>query len=126
MTKQHLKALQDIQGKIKKAVSYIQKDSTFICSNVMPHNLSYYDKDGKGLTPMNKHTGTDLCYLYSALENITGIINDELNPLKTFTFLLHHDNGKTKISTKAADLESARTLICKAENCPPIALELYC
>jgi hypothetical protein len=43
-----------------------------------------------------------------------------------YTFLLHHDNGKTLISVMAANLETAKNAICIAENCPPCALELYC
>jgi len=43
--------------------------------------------------------------------------------MKLYTFLLHHDNSYTVISTMATDLNAARDMICKAENCPGCALE---
>ncbi len=42
--------------------------------------------------------------------------------MKTFIFKLKHDNGSFKLSTVARDLETAKDMICKAENCPAGAL----
>lgn len=77
MTKKQLQQLQNIQYSLKKGIDYLKKDSTLVCSDSLPHNLSFYNKDGKGITPMNKFVGTDLCYLYNALQNITEIILSE-------------------------------------------------
>lgn len=74
MTKKKLKQLEDIQYKLSKAVTYLKRSDTFVCSDKLPHALSYYDKHGKGLTPMNKEIGSDLCYLYSAFNAVTNMI----------------------------------------------------
>lgn len=79
MTKKQLKQLQDIQYRLITGISYIKKDSTLVCSDKMPTALSFYNKDGKGITPMNKEIGSDLCYLYSALSNLTALILAEQN-----------------------------------------------
>lgn len=77
MTKKQLKQLQDIQGRLIKGINYIKNKNTLICSNILPTALSYYNKEGEGITPMNKEIGSDLCYLYSALSNLTDIILSE-------------------------------------------------
>ena len=74
MTKKQIKALQNIQSALLKASNYIQSEHTFVCSDSLPNALSYYNKDGKGLTPMNKQIGSDLCYLGNAIRDITYLI----------------------------------------------------
>lgn len=77
MTKKRLKQLEDIQGRLIKGIDCIKNNNTLVCSKSLPTALSYYNKEGEGITPMNKEIGSDLCYLYSALANLTGIINAE-------------------------------------------------
>lgn len=79
MTKKRLKQLQDVQSRLITGINYIKRDSTIICSNRLPNATSYYNKEGEGISPMNKEIGSDLCYLYSALANLTAIILSEQN-----------------------------------------------
>lgn len=46
--------------------------------------------------------------------------------MKTYQATLKHDNGKHRMTVKAETIEGARMMICKAENCPPGAVELKC
>jgi hypothetical protein len=77
MTKKQIAALQDIQGRLLKGIQHLKKDNVFVCSDTLPTSLSFYNKDGKGITPVNKEIGSDLCYLYSALSNLTTLILHE-------------------------------------------------
>lgn len=77
MTKKLIKELQDVQGRLIKGIAYIKKDSVFICSDTLPNGLSFYNKEGKGITPMNKEVGSELAYIYTALYNLTEIILSE-------------------------------------------------
>lgn len=87
MTKKRLKQLEDIQMGLIKGINYIKSNNTLICSKSLPHSLSYYNRDGEGITIMNKEIGSDLCYLYSALANLTALIMAEKRielPIETF------------------------------------------
>lgn len=48
------------------------------------------------------------------------------NTMKTYQATLKHDNGTHRMTVKAETIDQARNLICKAENCPPGAVQLRC
>ncbi len=48
------------------------------------------------------------------------------NTMKTYQATLKHDNGTHRMTVKAETIEQARSLVCKAENCPPGAVQLRC
>ncbi len=79
MTKKHLKQLEDIQYRLIKGINYLKQPEIEVCHSKHLDALSFYNKAGEGLQPMNKQIGSDLCYLYSALANITNIILAEKN-----------------------------------------------
>lgn len=79
MTKKQLAELQDIQFRITKGIDFLKRDSIFICSDKLPNSTSYYNKEGKGITEVNKNIGSDLCYFYSALSNLNALIIREQN-----------------------------------------------
>lgn len=87
----------------------------YICSLIWSEYNHFYYIDDNYKQP-------ELLSYAAALREANRILGN----LQTFTFLLHHNNGKVKLSVKAKDVDTARELICKAENCPPRALELYC
>ena len=73
--------LNRILSDMKRAQAYLLEKDTLVCRTTMPHNLSFYNKDGVGITPMNKEIGSDLHRLHAAiydLENrLTTTIDDK-------------------------------------------------
>lgn len=71
------KELQDITIALefaRKAKKYLEKDSTVVATKMLPHGLSFYNKDGEGITPLQKFAGSDLCYLLNAIDRLEGIV----------------------------------------------------
>ena len=68
--------LHNILARLRKAESYIEKEDTLICSKSLPHALSFYDKTGTGITPMNKQAGSDICYLYNGINELEYFIEN--------------------------------------------------
>jgi len=46
--------------------------------------------------------------------------------MNTYVIALKHDNGYVNIHVTAKDYKTAKTMLCKAENCPERALTLVC
>lgn len=46
--------------------------------------------------------------------------------MKQYQATLKHDNGTHRMTVKAETIEQAMSLVCKAENCPPGAVQLRC
>lgn len=67
--------LQNILSDMKTARKYIMKPQTLICSNVLPNLTSYYNKAGEGITPMTKECGSELCYLFNAIDKLERFLN---------------------------------------------------
>ena len=42
--------------------------------------------------------------------------------MKTYVFILQHDNGEVRIKTRANSLEAAKNMVAQAESCPLSAL----
>jgi len=73
MAKLTNKQLSSIDGAIDKLFrlqAFLMRNDIEICTRMLPNALSYYDKDGKALTPLNKQIGSDLVFLQAALEDL--------------------------------------------------------
>lgn len=77
LSQKQLRELQSIKDALDRAVKYLKKEDTILCTASMPHGLSYYDKHGKGITPVEKMIGSDLCYLFNAHGALTRMILNE-------------------------------------------------
>lgn len=75
LTKKQEADLTTVLAFMKKAKKFIEQDRIFICSNTLPNSLSYYDKDGNGITPMSKFVGSELCYLLNAIDRLESVLN---------------------------------------------------
>lgn len=83
MTKKQIKELKHVLNGLNIAVKYLQKDDVLICSPYLPHALSFYNKEGKGITPMTKFIGSDLCYLLNSRTYLERFITEAETPKKT-------------------------------------------
>lgn len=67
--------LQNILSDLKTAEKYIQRTDIELCRlNKMPYGTSYINKEGQGVDIINKHIGSDLCYLYNAIRKLENIL----------------------------------------------------
>jgi hypothetical protein len=82
MTKKNLNELKHVLNGLNIAVKYLQREDVSICSNALPHALSFYNKEGKGITPMQKFVGSDLCYLLNSRDYLIRFIENIENPPK--------------------------------------------
>lgn len=66
--------LNDILSNLKRAESYIKKDTTVICSksNITAAKVDTYINEftGEKVINHNKHIGTELCYLYNGIDKL--------------------------------------------------------
>ena len=83
MTNKHSDALTAIRTDLTKVIFFLESPSVEVCTNQLPNALSYYDKDGTGLTPINKIVGSDLCYLRNALQKLDTILSKEGKQIDT-------------------------------------------
>lgn len=45
--------------------------------------------------------------------------------MKTYELALKHDQGTVTLRTRAANIQAAKEIICKAENCPESAIQWW-
>lgn len=74
MTKKDIATLNDILGRLTTAENFIKDSKTEVCASLLPCSTSFYNKEGKGLTPILKEAGSDLCALYVAKKKLTNFI----------------------------------------------------
>ena len=83
LSKKDAAKLNAILGDLNKVKNYIQKESTIIAGKTnitsLPENTYINKKTGEQIIEFNKNVGTELCYLYNAIEKI----NYLLNPITT-------------------------------------------
>ena len=64
---------------LERVKHYIVKDSTVVACKTsitsMPENTYLNKKTGEQIVTFNKHIGTELCYLYNAIDKLKYIIN---------------------------------------------------
>lgn len=58
----------------RKARKYLAKDSTVVATTMLPNLTSYYNKEGAGITPLQKFVGSDLCYLDNSINRLECIV----------------------------------------------------
>jgi len=75
LNKKEKQALTTALANLAKGVEYLKSDRVIMChSNKSPNHFSYINKQGQGIDEMNKFIGSDLCYLYRALEALQQVI----------------------------------------------------
>lgn len=76
--------LRDILSNLITAQKYILKENVLICrkDNGKPYGTSYVNKEGTGISEMNKHIGIDLCYLYNAINKLSVMLTEEPKTLE--------------------------------------------
>lgn len=74
LNKKEKQSLESVLYDLKRAKNYILKDNTIIAGKTnitsMPENTYLNKKDGEQIVVFNKHIGTELCYLYNAIERL--------------------------------------------------------
>ena len=70
--------LRDIERDLLQAKRYIKSDRTHFC--VRTNNITTLDytnkASGESLQIMNKDVGSDLCYLYNAIDSLNRLLID--------------------------------------------------
>jgi hypothetical protein len=85
ITKKEKKNLENILYDLERVKSYILKDKViFVIKSslgAMPEDTYFNKKDGHTITSGNKHIGTELCYLYNAVDKLTWFLKPKINEL---------------------------------------------
>ena len=74
MTKKQIAELKHVLNGLNIATKYLNREDIKICTSALPNALSFYNKEGQGITPMQKFVGSDLCYLLNAKEYLSRFI----------------------------------------------------
>jgi len=74
LTNKAIKRLENLQRRLKEAERFINRPDIKICSTSLPNNLSYYNKEGEGITPLTKFIGSDLMQLSNAINDLHYIL----------------------------------------------------
>jgi hypothetical protein len=74
LTKKQKKQFEHLQYHLQRAAKFLKSSSTYVCVDILPNALSFYNKEGKGLNPINKEMGSDLCGLFMALAEVNRIL----------------------------------------------------
>jgi hypothetical protein len=77
MSKAELNALENMLRMLNASIKFLNREDIFICSNALPTNLSYYNSEGKGLSPMTKFSGNDLAGLLDIKQGLTSMLAEE-------------------------------------------------
>ncbi len=85
LTKKDQAFLSNILIDLKKAQKYILRVDTLIClkDTGKPYGTSYVNKEGAGLSVMNKEIGSDICYLYNSIRNLENALYPPVTVLET-------------------------------------------
>lgn len=76
LTKKQIQELNYILGRITAGVAYIDKPDTKVCTtDRVPNAFSYVNKEGEGITAINKEIGSPLVYIRTAKEMLSDFIS---------------------------------------------------
>lgn len=70
LTNKQVQELENILNEITTTKKFVLSPRIQICTTTLPDSLSFYNKEGLGITPITKEAGSDLCYLYKAEERL--------------------------------------------------------
>jgi hypothetical protein len=79
LSKTLIAELENALNNLSAGIDYLKNPKTKVCTSMIPHALSYYNKDGQGLTPVNIEAGSDIVRLYKAksiIENLLSTVNN--------------------------------------------------
>jgi len=76
MTKKHLRQLNAILSDLLTVKKFLFRSDIEVCTDKMPNALSFFDQTGRGLTPLMQAYGSDLVYLWNAIDKLEAMILD--------------------------------------------------
>ena len=80
MNKKDSKRLYAILEDMEKTQEYLLKPTVHVgVENKCPNGLSYTNRDGISIDSINKYVGSNLCYLYNAINRLKGLL-EEVTP----------------------------------------------
>lgn len=91
MTKKQKRELESILHNLKAARKFLTRKDIKVCTTMLPHLQSYYHKDGEGITPISIGCGSEIVYLWTAIEKLDKFLNPE--PIKTQSYGLQTTVG---------------------------------
>lgn len=69
--------LNSILKDLYKAEEFILRQEIRLCRvDQMPYGTSFINKEGKSLSEINKHVGSDLCYMYNAIDRLQNLLKE--------------------------------------------------
>jgi hypothetical protein len=74
LTNKDRETLRDILERLEKAEKFINDEDTLICTKKLPHELSYYNKDKEGISPVTKFYGSELMQLKNAIDKLAAFL----------------------------------------------------
>jgi len=76
LTKKQTQKLESILDRLNDAIDFVNRDDVYICTDTLPNNLSYYDKNKNGITPIAKFIGSNLMQLINAKNSLKNFLNE--------------------------------------------------
>lgn len=79
ITKRDRRMLGDILLSMRKAQTFIKRDTTFVCkkSDLSAGDDTFLNKKGVSLVSINKEIGSDLCYLDNAIRSLENFLIED-------------------------------------------------
>ncbi len=76
LNQKELTLFKSVLADLKRAEKYIIHPETVIAkTNKHPYGTSFVNKQGEALDAMNKHIGSDICYLYNSIRTLDKMLN---------------------------------------------------
>lgn len=78
LSKSETQMLKMILSQLRSARNYLNKEQIVVgYINKFPHNKSFINKDGLGIDPVEKFSGSQLCDLDNGIEHLKAILTYE-------------------------------------------------
>lgn len=75
-SKKDIKIINEVIISLKKAKDFILRKDVYFCMETKSIiSNTYTNREGRGLTSFNKEIGSELCYLYKAIDSLELLIN---------------------------------------------------
>lgn len=78
MSKKQLNHIASIIDDLQRVKKFLYRDDIAICDTRMPNALSFYNKDGVGITPLTKNIGSDMVLIHRAIERLVDLFDSGL------------------------------------------------
>lgn len=77
MTKKEARQVEYALNNINRAIKFLKDPRVSVCTDMLPNLTSFYNKDGKGITPICIGAGSDLVGIFAAKQNLESLLNPE-------------------------------------------------